>query len=41
MLANLEMFKTHTFVGQNLYAINNLADKKEFLGEAFALAAMS
>jgi hypothetical protein len=40
MLANLEMFKTHTFVGQNLYAVNNLADEKEFLGKVFTLAAM-
>jgi hypothetical protein len=35
MLANLEMFKTHTFVGQNLYAVNNFADEKEFWGKAF------
>jgi hypothetical protein len=40
VLPNLEMFKTHTFVGQNLYAVNNFADEKKFLGKAFTLAAM-
>jgi hypothetical protein len=32
VLPNLEMFKTHTFVGQNLYAVNNFADEKSFWG---------
>ena len=40
VLPNLEIFKTHTFVGQNLYAVNNFADEKKFLGKAFTLAAM-
>jgi hypothetical protein len=46
ILPNLEMFKTHTFTGQCLYAqqssyaANNYADEKAFLGKAFALAAM-
>jgi hypothetical protein len=46
IMPNLEMFKTHTFVGQSLYArqssyaANNYADEKAFLGKVFALAAM-